>query len=98
MKDCVLNPDSPTDETYEVDAGRPLPKVDVLVLPGTGSVDFATLFDVLLSPAVGYTGPLLLEKVPGRTLATIDAHFARAKQFAEQVVAQAAVPKASAAL
>ena len=38
------------EEEYEVDEGEPLPKVDVLVLPGSGSVDFDPLLSALQSP------------------------------------------------
>lgn len=38
------------EEEYEVDEGEPLPKVDVLVLPGTGKVDFDPLLSALQSP------------------------------------------------
>ena len=33
-----------------MDEGEPLPKVDVLVLPGSGSVDFDPLLSALQSP------------------------------------------------
>lgn len=46
-----------------------------LIPAGTGAVDFDSLMRVLLSPAVGFCGPLLLEKVPGRTLEEIDHNF-----------------------
>ena len=38
------------EEEYEVEEGEPLPKVDVLVLPGSGSVDFDPLLSALQSP------------------------------------------------
>ena len=34
---------------------------------------------------VGFAGPLLLEKVPGRTLAESDENFRLAKEFVEAV-------------
>ena len=39
---------------------------------------------------VGFAGPLLLEKVPGRTLAEIDENFRRAKEFVEAVAQRTA--------
>eukprot|EP01047_Picozoa_sp_COSAG01_P029501 COSAG01_NODE_2025_length_8604_cov_16.296296_13_plen_85_part_00 len=65
-----------------MDAGEALPKVDVLVVPGTGVVRFEPLLAALAQ--VGFSGPLCIEKVPGRSLAAIDANFAKAKAFVEQ--------------
>ena len=48
--------------------------VDVLIVPGTGTVDFDTVMRRLYEG--GFGGPLLLEKVPGKTLPEIDANFA----------------------
>ena len=48
--------------------------VDVLIVPGTGTVDFDTVMRRLYEG--GFDGPLLLEKVPGKTLPEIDANFA----------------------
>ena len=39
---------------------------------------------------VGFAGPLLLEKVPGRTLAEIDENFRRAKEFVAAVAQRTA--------
>ena len=39
---------------------------------------------------VGFAGPLLLEKVPGRTLAEIDENFRRAKEFVDAVAQRTA--------
>ena len=39
---------------------------------------------------VGFAGPLLLEKVPGRTLAEIDENFRLAKEFVAAVAQRTA--------
>ena len=44
-----------------MDAGEPLPKVDVLVVPGTGSVEFEPLLSAL--QRVKFSGPLCLVSV-----------------------------------
>ena len=86
MKDCVLTPESPQEKEYEVGPGEAVCKVDVLVVPGTGVIDFDQLLRELQRPEVDFHGPLLLEKVPGRTLPEIDENMARAKRFVEGVV------------
>lgn len=44
---------------------------------------------------VGFAGPLLLEKVPGRTLEEIDENFRKAKEFVAAVAKRTAAAAAS---
>ena len=77
MKDCALTGDSQLDE-YGSEG------VDVLIVPGTGLVPFAEVASILLA-AGGFSGPLLLEKVPGTTLDEIDAGFRRGRDFCHTI-------------
>lgn len=48
--------------------------MDVLIVPGSGVVQFDAVMRLLYKE--NFDGPLLLEKVPGRTLEEIDSNFA----------------------
>jgi sugar phosphate isomerase/epimerase len=81
MKDCALTNQDDVDEYGS--AG-----VDVLIVPGTGVVPFPEVASILA--ASGFTGPLLLEKMPGKTLDAIDEGFGTARAFCDEVWANAA--------
>lgn len=62
-KDCVLRDDGP----------------EVLVVPGTGLVDFPGVWRRLVD--VGYEGPVCVEKVPGDDLETMNSNFVTTLQY-----------------
>ena len=57
--------------------------MDVLIVPGTGVVDFRSVAAILSQG--GFSGPLLLEKVPGVTLEEIDDGFTQGRAFCRAV-------------
>ena len=57
--------------------------MDVLIVPGTGGVDFRSVAAILSQG--GFSGPLLLEKVPGVTLEEIDDGFTQGRAFCRAV-------------
>lgn len=52
---------------------------DVMVQPGEGLVDFAVVLATLRR--AGFSGPICLEKVPGYSLAVVNANFRKARKF-----------------
>jgi hypothetical protein len=62
----------------------------VMVQPGEGMVDFAEVLRVLVR--AGFSGPLCIEKVPGKSVADVTTNMAAAGEFSRQLVRGATAP------
>ena len=80
VKDCVIEPGLRTCVYGSV--GK-----DVLVVPGTGLVDFASIMRTL--HGAGFRGPIMVEKQPGDTVEVIGANFIAARRFVDDLLRSA---------